>query len=111
VSGYSGSGTVAITTTPTPFITLPVTSGSSPIDTIGFVLVQGNPSAIAQQCVPIMSFFSKGGVLYPMQTVSIVLSGQIILFLSAANNVLSISRQSSSFTDYTAIFKYIYWPI
>ena len=111
VSGYSGSGTVMITTTATAFITLPVTSGSSPIDTIGFVLVQGNPAAPVQQSVPIMAFFSKAGVLYPMQTVSIVSSGQIILNLSASNNQLYINRTSGSFIDYTAIFKYIYWPI
>lgn len=109
VSGYSGSGTVNITTTPTAFITLPVTSGSSPIDTIGFVLVQGNPASLTQTCVPIMAFFSKGGVIYPMQTAAITGSGQIILNLGASNNQLFINR--SSFVNYTAIFKYIYWPI
>jgi len=108
VSGVSGSGTVAITTTPDTFLTLPVTSGSSPIDTIGFVLFTQGP--FIGITTPIFTFFSLAGSLYvgpPIRNIS----GQegVDLFMSPSMNSLNIRRLNSS--DYIATFKYIYWPI
>jgi hypothetical protein len=108
VSGVSGSGTIAITTTAQPFLTLPVTSGSSPIDTIGFVLFTQGP--FINTTTPVFTFFTLAGSTYVGPTIANVSGlGGINLFMGSSANSLTIRRLNSG--DYTATFKYIYWPI
>lgn len=102
LSGISGTGTLAITTTPQSV-------GTIPADCIGFIVVQ--TQGLASNRLISLSFMNTGGPFGFAQQAVQAVGSQTQLTLSVISNQIYINRVVGSGTDYSALYKFICWPI
>ena len=98
VSAVTGASTVLLTTSPTTIFT-------ATNDCIGFVLIQTANASF--NCLN-LSFFIVAGVAY-FQLPMAAAGPPVLIALTSAGLNIQVLRASG--VNYTAQYKYIYWPI